>query len=54
MIIAHRLAAIKGCDRILVVEEGRIKEDGTHAELRDKPDGLYAKLWRMQSDGDAT
>jgi ATP-binding cassette, subfamily B, bacterial HlyB/CyaB len=54
LIIAHRLAAIKGCDRILVVEEGRIKEDGTHVQLRDKPDGLYAKLWRMQSDGEVT
>jgi ATP-binding cassette, subfamily B, bacterial HlyB/CyaB len=51
IIIAHRLAAIRGCDRILVLKDGRIQEDGTHKSLRDKPDGLYAKLWQMQVEG---
>jgi ATP-binding cassette, subfamily B, bacterial HlyB/CyaB len=51
IVIAHRLAAIRGCDRIIVVKDGRIQEDGTHKSLRDKPDGLYAKLWQMQLEG---
>jgi subfamily B ATP-binding cassette protein HlyB/CyaB len=50
IIIAHRLAAVRHCDRIIAISEGRIVEDGTHQELVARPDGLYAKLWGMQSD----
>ena len=53
IIIAHRLAAVRQCDRIIAIDDGRIVEDGTHRDLLAKADGLYAKLWRMQSD-DAT
>ena len=49
--IAHRLSTLRQMDRIIVMETGRIVEDGTHAELIEKADGLYAKLWRMQSGG---
>ena len=47
MIIAHRLTTIWNCDRIYVMEHGRIAEAGTHDELM-KIDGLDAKLWNMQ------
>ena len=50
IIIAHRLAAVRHCDRIIAIDEGRIVEDGAHRELLSRPNGVYAKLWRMQSD----
>jgi ATP-binding cassette, subfamily B, bacterial HlyB/CyaB len=50
IIIAHRLAAVRACDRIIAVKDGQIVEDGTHRDLLAKPNGVYAKLWRMQSD----
>ncbi len=48
--IAHRLSTIVHMDRILVMEAGRIIEDGSHTDLL-KNDGLYAKLWSQQSGG---
>ena len=50
IIIAHRLAAVRGCHRIVALERGRIAEEGSHTELRDKPGGVYARLWALQSD----
>ncbi|MFT7099460.1 MAG: ATP-binding cassette subfamily B protein [Rickettsiales bacterium] len=47
--IAHRLSTLKHMDRILVLEKGKIMEDGNHKELIKKEDGLYRKLWEMQS-----
>jgi subfamily B ATP-binding cassette protein HlyB/CyaB len=49
IIIAHRLAAVRICSRIVAIKDGRIIEDGTHQDLLNQPDGFYAKLWRMQS-----
>jgi len=49
-IIAHRLSAVRKCDRIIVLDNGAITEDGTHAELLARADGVYAKLWRMQAE----
>jgi ATP-binding cassette, subfamily B, bacterial len=47
LVIAHRLSTIVGADQILVVEEGRVVQRGTHAELMTAP-GLYAELYRTQ------
>jgi ATP-binding cassette, subfamily B, bacterial len=50
IVIAHRLATILSCDRILVMDEGRIVEEGTHAALIDSA-GLYARLAKLQFEG---
>ncbi|MBP2305524.1 type I secretion system permease/ATPase [Azospirillum melinis] len=52
LIVAHRLSTVRGCDRIVTVEEGRIAEQGTHDELI-RLGGRYAALWRMQAGGQA-
>jgi ATP-binding cassette subfamily B protein len=48
--VAHRLATIAGFDRILVIEGGRIVEDGAPAELRRRRGGHFARLWQAQQD----
>jgi subfamily B ATP-binding cassette protein HlyB/CyaB len=49
IIIAHRLAAVRPCNKIFGVFEGRIVEAGTHKELLARPNGLYAHLWALQN-----
>ena len=48
--IAHRLSTIAAMDRLIVLDQGRIVEQGTHTELLSK-NGLYARLWAHQSGG---
>jgi len=50
IVIAHRLSTLSKMDRILVFDNGKIIEDGTHEELVAK-DGHYAKMWKMQAGG---
>jgi ATP-binding cassette subfamily B protein len=49
IVVAHRLSTIRQTDRILVMESGRIREEGKHAELMEKK-GLYYRLWMMQHE----
>lgn len=50
LIISHRFPTVRMADRILVLEAGRITEDGTHQDLLDR-NGIYARLYRMQAEG---
>ncbi len=48
IIIAHRLAAVRHCDRIIAIENGAIVEEGNHHSLLARSESLYARLWRLQ------
>jgi ATP-binding cassette subfamily B multidrug efflux pump len=48
--IAHRLSTVQAADRILVLHQGRVREEGTHTDLLRRG-GLYAKLYELQSGG---
>lgn len=49
LIIAHKLRSIVECDKIIVLKEGRLVEEGTHAELM-KLSGLYHRLYALQNE----
>ena len=51
IVIAHRLSTIAKLDRIIVLKDGKIVENGSHDELINKKRGVYAKLWARQSGG---
>ncbi|HEY7090003.1 MAG TPA: ATP-binding cassette domain-containing protein, partial [Tepidisphaeraceae bacterium] len=46
--IAHRLSTLQAADRLVVLDKGKIVEQGLHADLVDKPEGVYAKLHKTQ------
>jgi len=47
VVISHQLYTVRGADRILILERGRIIDSGTHEELISRP-GLYRDLWEVQ------
>lgn len=49
LVIAHRFSTIVGADKIVVMQEGQVREEGDHASLVGKRDGLYARLHSLQS-----
>lgn len=51
VVIAHRLSTIRKMDRIIFIDDGEIKEEGTHKELLKKKNGHYARLWNLQAGG---
>jgi ATP-binding cassette subfamily B protein len=51
LVIAHRLSTIQHMDRIIVLDKGKIVEEGSHSQLLKKKNGLYARLWSHQSGG---
>ncbi len=51
IVIAHRLSTIQKMDRIIVVDNGKIIEEGSHAELLQNENSLYKKLWTLQAGG---
>ncbi|HNV12852.1 MAG TPA: hypothetical protein PKH85_03270, partial [bacterium] len=52
IIIAHRLSTIKMANKIAVIENGQVVEEGMHLQLMNKKDGLYQKLINLQSSGE--
>ncbi|TKB25433.1 MAG: ABC transporter ATP-binding protein, partial [Mesorhizobium sp.] len=48
IVIAHRLSTVVNADRIIVLEEGRLVEEGTHASLMADPHSVYARFHRVQ------
>jgi ATP-binding cassette subfamily B protein len=51
IVIAHRLSTIREMDRIIVISEGKVVEDGVHDELINTEGGIYKKLWDIQAGG---
>ena len=46
VMIAHRLTSIRGADKVIVLEDGQVAEEGAPGDLLDRPDGAFSKLWR--------
>jgi ATP-binding cassette subfamily B protein len=51
IVIAHRLSTIRKMDRVVVIDNGRISEQGSHDELLGREESLYKKLWELQAGG---
>jgi len=50
IMIAHRLSTLRDADELIVIEDGRVVESGTHNDLLQKQDGVYRKLYTLQSE----
>lgn len=53
LVIAHRMRTVDNADKIVVLEGGRVVEQGSPAELREKPDGRYRRMLELQRESDA-
>jgi ABC-type transport system involved in cytochrome bd biosynthesis fused ATPase/permease subunit len=51
IVIAHRLSTIQKMDKIIVIDDGKIIEQGSHEELLENENSLYKKLWELQAGG---
>jgi len=49
IIIAHRLSAVRHCDRIIGLVNGEVTQAGSHDELLNQRDGIYHRLWNLQT-----
>jgi subfamily B ATP-binding cassette protein HlyB/CyaB len=49
IVVAHRLATVRQCDRIIAFRDGQIVDDGLHQELVENPASVYGRLWRIQT-----
>lgn len=47
--ISHRLSSCRFCDRILVFDDGKLIQDGSHEKLLEEADGKYTELWNAQA-----
>lgn len=52
VIIAHRLSTVTHCDKILVLDKGRVVEEGAHSELLARDNSIYRELWETQNSAD--
>lgn len=50
IMIAHRLSTLRDADKLIVIEHGKVAEEGTHRELLDKEEGVYKKLYTLQAE----
>jgi len=50
IMIAHRLSTLRDADKLIVIEHGKVAEEGTHSELLAKEDGVYKKLYTLQAE----
>ena len=48
IMIAHRLSTLRDADKLIVIEHGKVAEEGTHKELLSREDGVYHKLYTLQ------
>lgn len=54
IIIAHRLSTVVHCDKILVIRDGAVAEEGTHSQLLENPESYYSELWQSQHEATET
>jgi len=53
-VIAHRLGTVRNADKIIVLNDGLVAEEGTHEELLEKEGGRYREMWEMQLHSSTT